>query len=211
MGGEVDGLPDGEINEVGFFLGGDDLDLEAELFFCGEDEIAAVGGFADGGGGIGEGDVAVDIFGDALIAGEDVERVGHGALGEVVVDECGGTELGEVLVGGEDFEGEGVGDFDDDHVEGVGADVDGGDAEAMGGGRAARACELGRGCGGRCFGSAIFELFGGRMAVERPRATMAVAIGRRAAEGFEGGAKASTVDGSARHRCDYGERGTQSL
>ncbi len=124
---------------MGFFVGGDDLDKQAELFFCGEDEIAAVVRFADGGGGVGEGDVAVEIFGDAPIAGEDFEGVGHGAFAEVVMDEGGGAELGEVFIRGEDFEGEGVGDLDDDHVVGMGADVDGGDAQAVGGGRAAGA------------------------------------------------------------------------
>ena len=144
--GEVDGLADGEINEVGFFVGGDDLDAEVEAGAGGVDEVAAVDGFADGGGGVGEDDIAVEAVGDALIAGEDVEGVVDGALGEAMVDEGGGAEVGEVFVGGEGFEGEGVGDFDDDHVEGVGADVDGGDAEAVGRGGARGF--FGRGGGG---------------------------------------------------------------
>ena len=129
VGGEVDGLADGEVDEVGFLVGGDDLDAEAEAGFGGADEVAAVDGFADGGGGVSQDDIAVEAVGDALVAGEDVEGVVDGAGGEAVMDEGGGAEVGEVFVGGEGFEGEGVGDFDDDHVEGVGADVDGGDAE----------------------------------------------------------------------------------
>lgn len=116
---------------MGFFLGGDDLDSHAELAFDRVDEIAAVGGFADGGGGVGEGDVAIEAAGDALIAGENLEGVGDGGFGEAVMDEGGGSELGEIFFGREDAEGEGVGDFDDDHVEAVGADINGGEAQAV--------------------------------------------------------------------------------
>ncbi len=129
---EVDGLADRKVDEAGFLLGVDDLDGQPQVQLEEFDEVGAVGAFADGAGGVGQDDVAVEAAGDALVAAEDLVGVDHGAAGKPVADEGGGAKLGELLLGAEDAEGELVGDFDDDHVHGVGADVDGGDAQAVG-------------------------------------------------------------------------------
>ena len=135
MGGKVDGLADGKVNQMRFFVSGDDLDGEMELPFGGFDKVAAVGGFADGTGGVGEHDVAVETGGDTLVAGENIERMIDGGLGKLAINEARSAQVGQVLVGRKRPERERIGDFDDNHVEGVGANIDGGNAKTVREGR----------------------------------------------------------------------------
>jgi hypothetical protein len=142
--GEIDGLPHGEVDQVGLFVGGDDLHEEAELLFHFQDKVAAVGRFADRGSRVGQDDIAIEAGGDALVAGEDLQGMVHRPARQAVVYQGGGAQLRQVLFRGEDLERQALGDLHDHHVQGIGADVDGGDPQAVGGGGARRPGKGGR-------------------------------------------------------------------
>ena len=125
---DVHAVPGRQMDEPGFFGSGNHPDADAGLAIDLGNEVAAVLGLARGAGG--RRDDLVDLVGvgQALELGQGLERGRHGGWGQAAAVQAAGAEPDHVLFAVNDFEGQVRPDLDHDHVDGVGADVDGGDA-----------------------------------------------------------------------------------
>jgi hypothetical protein len=88
-------------------------------------ELAAVGRLARGARGRGQDGVHFVRLGDALEGGERAQGAGRGVGGEGSAVEPAGAEPDHRLLAVDDLEGEVLAHAHDDHVNGVGTDVDG--------------------------------------------------------------------------------------
>ena len=115
------------------FLGaGDDPRTNAGLRFDAREELAAVARFARGAGRRGENLVDRVRFGEPLEFRERLQRRAHRLGGQLLAVESAGAEAHHRLFAIDDLEGEVRSYADHDHVDGVGADVDGRDAHGVG-------------------------------------------------------------------------------
>ncbi len=103
------------------------------------DEVAAVVGFARGAGRGGDDLVDLVRVGQPPELGQGLERRGHGRRRQAAAVQAAGAQPDHVLFAVNDFEGQVRPDLDHDHVDRVGADVDGGYAHAEGGAGLSRA------------------------------------------------------------------------
>ena len=143
-GADVDAVAGSEVDEPRFFRARDHTDANAGLPIDFGDEVAAVVGFA--GRARGAGDDLVDLvgLGDAAELGQGLERGGDGGRGQAAAAEPPGAEPDHILFPVDDLKGQVGPDLNHDHVDRVGADVDGGDAHAGRLAGLARTCSVTR-------------------------------------------------------------------
>ena len=98
------------------------------------DEIAAVFGFARGAGGGGDDLVDFVRVGEPPELRQGLQRGRHRGRRQAAAVEAAGAEPDHVFFAVDDLERQIRAHLDHDHVDGVGADVDGGDAHAEDGG-----------------------------------------------------------------------------
>ena len=102
------------------------------------DEVAAVVGFAGGAGGGGDDLVDLVRLGQPLELRQRLQRRRHGRRRQAAAVEAAGAEPDHVLFAVDDLERQIRPHLHHDHVDRVGADVDGGDAHAESGGTGKR-------------------------------------------------------------------------
>ena len=127
---DVDAVAGGQVDEARFFRAGDHADADAGLPVDLGDEVAAVVGFARRAGGAGDDLVDLVRFGDAPELGERLQRQADRGGRQAAAVEAAGAEPDHVLFAVDDLEGQIGAHLHHDHVDRVGADVDGGDAHA---------------------------------------------------------------------------------
>ena len=122
---EVDAVDRGEVNQARFFMAGDHTHADAGFVHDGGEEVAAVFGFARRAGRRRDDLVDAVRIRQPLELGERLQaRVHRGGRQRLAV-ETAGAETDHLLLPVDDFEREVRTHPDDDHVDGVGADVDG--------------------------------------------------------------------------------------
>jgi len=115
-----------EMNQPRFLDTGDHANPNARLTLDCRDEIAAVVGFARGGGGSRQDFVDLVRRGQPAEFGQRLEPGGHGCRCQAATVEAAGPQANHFLFPVNDFEREIGPHLDHDHVDRVGADVDGG-------------------------------------------------------------------------------------
>ena len=95
------------------------------------EELAAVFGLARGAGRRGEDLVDLVRVGQALELRQRLQRRVHGRVGELAAVEPAGAQADHLLLAVDDLEGQVRTDPHDDHVDRVGADVDGGKSHGV--------------------------------------------------------------------------------
>ena len=116
------------MDEPRFFGPGDDAWTDAGLALDARQELAAVARFARRAGGGGENLVDAVRFGEPLELRERLQRRVHRFGRQCLAVETAGPESDHHLLAIDDLEREIRADPDDDHVDRVGPDVDGGNA-----------------------------------------------------------------------------------
>ncbi len=129
-GADVDAISRGQVDQPGFLGTGDHLDADAGLPVDFGDEVGAVVGFARGARGAGHDLVDLVRFGEAPEFGERLERGADGRGGQAAAAQAAGAEADHVFFPVDDLKREVRAHLDHDHVDRVGADVDGSDAHA---------------------------------------------------------------------------------
>ena len=129
--GHADAVDRRHMDEAGFFGAGDDPRPDAGLLGDGLEEFAAVLGFA--GGARRDGDNFVDLvgFGQTPEFRQHLERGVHRLRGERPAIKAARTQPDHFLLPVDDLERQVGPDLHHDHVDGVGADVDGCDAHLL--------------------------------------------------------------------------------
>ncbi len=142
-GADVDAVGGGQVDQPGLFRAGNQLDPDARFAGDIRDEVAAVVCLT--GGACRRREDLVDLvrLGQALEPAERVQRRRPRRGGQAAPIEAAGSEPHHVFLAIHDLEREVRTDLDHDHVDGVGADVYGGDAHGRGG-VAGTACALTR-------------------------------------------------------------------
>ena len=84
---KIDGLAHGQVNQAGFFLRGNHLDVETEIELEELAEVRPVGALAHGAGGVGEYDVGIEPAGDRLVAFQHAVGVVHRGARKAVADQ----------------------------------------------------------------------------------------------------------------------------
>ena len=127
VAGDADAVDRGEMDEPGLFGARNDARADAGLLGDGLEEFAAVFGFAGRAGR--DGDDLVDSvrFGQPAELREHLERSVHRLRRERPSVEPAGAEPDHFLLAVDDLERQVGADPHHDHVEGIGADVDGGE------------------------------------------------------------------------------------
>ena len=125
---DVDAVDRGLMNQPRFFGAGDDARTDAGLALDAREELAAVARFARRAGGGGEDLVDAVRFGEPLELRERLQRRVHRLGRQRLAVEAAGAEPDHDFLAIDDLEREVRSHPDDDHVDGVGADVDGGNA-----------------------------------------------------------------------------------
>ena len=124
-------VPDGqrlqrpEPDEAGLLVARDDLHVDARLHQGTGQELTRVARLAHGGGGHGE-HRGVQAVGELTAPGERGDSTVDGVLLEVLHLALAGTQAHHLLEAGDDLESVVAGGSRHDHVDRVGADVDGG-------------------------------------------------------------------------------------
>ena len=130
---DVDAVAGREMNQPRFFSAGDHADADPRLALDRSDEIAAVVGFARRGGGARQDFVDLVRGGQAAEFRQGLEPSGHGRRGQAAAVEAAGPEANHFLFSINDFEREIRTHLHHDHVDRIGADVDGGYSHEGGG------------------------------------------------------------------------------
>ena len=118
------------MNQPRFLGSRDDARANARLLHRRLEELAAVFGFADGARGDGNDLVDAVRVGQSPEFRQHLERGVHGLRGQCAAVEPARAQPDHFLFAVDDFEGQIGADAHDDHVQRVGADVDGGQAHA---------------------------------------------------------------------------------
>jgi hypothetical protein len=125
---QVDAVQRGQVDETRLPLAGDglgpDLDGAAHLL----QEVLAVGGLADGGGGHRQDLVDAVRLGQPAVAAQGLQAAPHGLGRQPAAGERARAQADHLLLAAHDLEGAGPGHVDDHEVERVAAQVHGGDA-----------------------------------------------------------------------------------
>ena len=127
---DVDAVDGGPVDQAGLLGARDHLDPHPSALPDRGQKLAAVVGLAHRAGGRGNDLVDIVRLGEPLEFRERLQRGRHGSLGERAPSETARTETHHLLLAVDDLEGEVGTHLHDDHVDRVGADVDGGDAHA---------------------------------------------------------------------------------
>ena len=117
-----------QVDQARFFRAGDDAGANAGLLLDGRQERAAVLGLTGCARRGGEDLVDLVRSGDALELRERLQRRDLGGPGQLAAVEPAGAEAHHLLLAVDDLEREVGPDPHDDHMNGVGADVDGSEA-----------------------------------------------------------------------------------
>ena len=123
----VDAVDGGQVNEPGFLGAGDDPRADAGLALDFGEQLAAVLGLAGGAGGGGQDLVHLVGAGQPLELRQRLQRRGHRLAGHLAAVEAAGAEPHHLLFAVDDLEREVGAHPHHDHVDRVGADVDGGE------------------------------------------------------------------------------------
>jgi hypothetical protein len=129
---EVDAVERREIDEPRLLLARDRLRPEADLAPDPVEEVLAVARLADGGGG--DRDDLVDVVrrGETPVLGEGFEAALHRGRGELAPRKREGAEADHLLLAVDHAELARPAHLDDDHVQGVAAEIDGGELHGDG-------------------------------------------------------------------------------
>jgi hypothetical protein len=127
---DIDAVPGGEVNEPGLLRPGNDANSDPRLPFHLGNEIAAILGFACSAGGC-RNDF-IDFVGicEPLELCQRLQRRCNGGGRQLPAVEAASPEADHILFAINDFERQVGTDLNYDHVDGVGSDVDGGNAHA---------------------------------------------------------------------------------
>jgi hypothetical protein len=126
--GEVGAVGGGQVDQPGLFDARDHAGANAGRLGHGGEEVATVRGFASGAGRGGDDLVHVVRVGQALELRHRGQAGGHGGVGQTFSVESARAKAYHVFLSVDDLEREVRADPDNDHVDGVGADVDRGNA-----------------------------------------------------------------------------------
>ena len=129
---DVHAVPGGQMDQPGLFRPGNHADPDAGLTIDLGDEIAAVVSLPCRARRRRDNLVDLVRVGEAAELGQGLERGGHGGRGQAAAVEAAGAEPDHVLFAVDDLEGQVRPDLDHNHVDGVGSDVDGGNAHEGG-------------------------------------------------------------------------------
>ena len=121
----VDAVDGGHVDQPRFLGAGDDARADAGGAFDGGEELAAVFGLARGAGGRGENLVDLVRPRESLEFRQRLQRRGHRLVRQLLAVQPAGAQPDHFLLAIDDLEREVRPDTDHDHVNGVGADVDG--------------------------------------------------------------------------------------
>ena len=124
--GRVDAVNGGQMNEPRFFGAGDDARPDAGLLLDGRQQVAAVLGLAGGARGRGQNLVDLVGFGEPLELAERLQGRAHGLARQLPSAQAAGAEPHHFLFPIDHLEGKVRAYSYHDHVDRVGADVDGG-------------------------------------------------------------------------------------
>ena len=125
---EIDAVGRGDVNQPGFLGARDHPDVDAGAIADRGEEVAAVLGLAGGAGRRRDDLVDLVRVGQPPELGERLEAAGHRRRRQRPAVEAAGAEPDHLLLAVDDLEGLVGADLRHDHVHGVGADVDRGQA-----------------------------------------------------------------------------------
>ena len=129
--GRVDAVDRGQVDEPGFFGAGDDARADAGLPLDRGQQLAAVLGLARRAGRGGEDLVHLVRSGEPLELRERLQGRRHRLAGQLLAVETAGAQPHHLLFAVDHLEGEVGPHPDHDHVDRVGADVDGGETHEV--------------------------------------------------------------------------------
>ena len=129
---EVNGVERGQVDEPGLALPRGHAGPDAGLFPDPDQIVLAVPGLPNGGGGHGQDLVDAVAGREPLVLVQDLESAAHGGGGQAAPGQGGGAQADHLLLARHHLEAARRADFDDDEVDRVRSEVDGGDFHGSG-------------------------------------------------------------------------------
>ena len=128
---DVHAIDRGEVDEPGLFAAGNDARPDSGGLGDAGEELRAVFGLARGAGRRGEDLVHLVRVGQPLELGQRLQGRVHGRVGELAPIETAGAQAHHLLLPVDHLERQVRADLHDDHMDGIGADIDGGKSHGV--------------------------------------------------------------------------------